>query len=931
MIRKLFLLLAAITSTVLTAGQQIPDDPHTTVGKLKNGMTYYLRHNSENRGCADFYIIHNVGALQEEDNQNGLAHFLEHMAFNGTERYPDKTILNFLEKDGVRFGYNVNAYTSRTETVYNISAVPLVRETFVDSVLYVLHDWSCAISCEEDALDAERGVISEEWRRKDEPRSLVADLQNNIIYNGSKHTRRNVIGTLEIINGFKRQEILDFYHKWYRPDLQAIAIVGDIDAEDMEERIKKIFSDIPSQENPAAKEEYIVPGQDGPVFKNMLDPRIKFNTLRVIHKQPYTPEEERNTNLFYKDKAVLQIANEIVKERFSRITQNDDCPAKNIAVVSSELSDDFYTTVITISPRSEDLQEEVLVMYATEIRRLLEHGFTADELKAAKFQAIRRLKSNPSETVRNREWADVCLEHFLRGEALISPARKKEIQSMLVSETTDQEVMEGIRNMLVDCEKIYSYSIEEGKTDLLPTKERMQQILSEVESSPIEPDYPEFQKIDFNIDTRPGTIVKASSADRSDFWSLSNGAEIIREKSDPVKSSNNLVIKAVFNTGFKAMPRERMGCSRVAATYISRNFGFRNYSRKDLRDNIESGNISMTLEIERDESTISLICGKEDADKAFKMLHLVLTEPYFDTDKSLERFKNTQIRSLEKDKSERSEFDRQHRRMRYGNNPWRSEITKEHYQGVDMDLVRDVFRRNFGRMNGLKVYICDDMDTEKIQEWCCRYIASVENTADTVMQEQLASWPQYRGRHRHIKSHPVKAVPKSEVNLNFKYDIKLNNKEFVIFDILDYIMNARCMNQIREERGGTYSVTFSTEVFPQGKIAESSIVFQTRPELTDLLVDDAHRLVEEMAKKGPSEEEFENARKYLAKRYQEVSARDKENLSRKMDRLVTKNQYGIDRQDHYMEILEKISRKDVRKMAERLVKGDSMLSVYTEE
>ena len=188
-LKSLALLLTAVLMIpAANAQERIPDDPAVKVGKLENGLTYYLRHNTENKGCADFYIIHNVGALQEEDNQNGLAHFLEHMAFNGTERYPDKTILNFLEKDGVRFGYNVNAYTSRTETVYNISAVPLARESFVDSVLFVLHDWSCAITCDQDALDAERGVISEEWRRKDEPRALMAELQNNLVYKGAKHT-----------------------------------------------------------------------------------------------------------------------------------------------------------------------------------------------------------------------------------------------------------------------------------------------------------------------------------------------------------------------------------------------------------------------------------------------------------------------------------------------------------------------------------------------------------------------------------------------------------------------------------------------------------------------------------------------------------------------------------------------------------------------
>ena len=236
--RLLFIFAAAVLSAQVLA-QPVPADPEFRVGRLDNGMTYYLCHNELPAGCADFYIAHNVGALQEEDNQNGLAHFLEHMAFNGTRHYPAKGLLEFLAKDGVRFGYNVNAYTARTETVYNISSVPLVRESFIDSVLLILHDWSCDISCEQKALDDERGVISEEWRLRDcDTRYAMMMKQNALIYKGSKQTERSVIGTLEVINGFKRQEILDFYHKWYRPDLQAIIVVGDFDVDEMEARVR---------------------------------------------------------------------------------------------------------------------------------------------------------------------------------------------------------------------------------------------------------------------------------------------------------------------------------------------------------------------------------------------------------------------------------------------------------------------------------------------------------------------------------------------------------------------------------------------------------------------------------------------------------------------------------------------------------------------
>lgn len=937
MIKKIFLLLAAIASSAMAAGQKIPDDPNTTIGKLENGLTYYLRHNSENKGCADFYIIHNVGALQEDDNQNGLAHFLEHMAFNGTERYPDKTILNFLEKDGVRFGYNVNAYTSRTETVYNISAVPQARESFVDSVLFILHNWSCAISCEQDALDAERGVISEEWRRKDEPRALMAELQNNLIYKGAKHTRRNVLGTLDIINGFRRQEILDFYHKWYRPDLQAIAIVGDIDVEDMEKRVKEIFSKIPAQQNPAQKETYVIPVQNGPIFENMLHPMVKVNTLKVIHKQPFPAREMRGSMEFYKDLALRNIVTEILKERFTRVTAREGCPAKHIALVTSKLSSDFYTSMFTISPKKEELQEECLALYALELKRALDHGFSADELQAAKFQAGKRARNGTGEeTEKNSEWIKSCIEHFLRGEALISPADKKEMQAMMISEATAEEVFDYMHKMFRDSEKIYSYTIDQKKKDLLPSTQRMQEILAQAEATSTSPAYPEFRKINLDV-TYPACLgTSTNPADTSCFVMDLGGRKgpcIKMMKVEPVKASNHLVIRAVFDTGFKTLPQDRIESARVAAAYITRNFGFRNYTRKDLRDSPETGDISMMMDIERDESVITVLCGRKDVEKAVKMLYLTITEPYFDTENNLEKFKQTQIKSLEKGRSDRSVYDEEHRRMRYCNHPWRREITAEHYKDVDMELVKDVFDRSFGDAGRLTAYICNDLSYEEIlHSDICNMIASLptKDMKDAIKCERHQSWPQYKGKHRHIRKNKLQTVPKSEVKLSFKYDIRLKNEEFVILDVLDYIMDARCMNKIREERGGTYSVTFSTETFLEGKMAESSIAFQTRPEMTDILVADAQALMEEMAAEGPTEDEFENARKYLAKHHMELADRYRNNLSRKLNQYVEKEKYGIDKQTDYLVMLEKLSRKDIRKMARRIVKGDSMLSVYTE-
>ena len=221
----------------------IPMDPQVRTGKLPNGMTYYVRHNAEPKERASFYIIQNVGAILENDDQNGLAHFLEHMAFNGTKHFPGrKGITNMLEKHGVEFGRNVNAYTAQDETVYNISDVPTTNPALLDTCLLVLHDWSSFLILADDEIDGERGVISEEWRTR---RTADFRLRNQImpvLLKGSKYAERDVIGDLNIIKNFKYQTLRDYYHKWYGPDLQAIAVVGDFDVDEMEKKIKELFS-----------------------------------------------------------------------------------------------------------------------------------------------------------------------------------------------------------------------------------------------------------------------------------------------------------------------------------------------------------------------------------------------------------------------------------------------------------------------------------------------------------------------------------------------------------------------------------------------------------------------------------------------------------------------------------------------------------------
>jgi predicted secreted protein len=229
------------------------------------------------------------------------------------------------------------------------------------------------------------------------------------------------------------------------------------------------------------------------------------------------------------------------------------------------------------------------------------------------------VKNGSQEAVKNGEWIKSCLEHFLRGEALISPVEKKELQTMMTKEATAEEVYDYIKKMFGQSEKIYSYSTEKDKTHLIPSVERMKEILAKVDAMPVEASYPEFRKIDISVNPDAGRIVATEGNEKDgEVWTLSNGARIIRMQTEPVKSSNHMVIKATFNTGFTVFPEKHMECSRIAASYIDRNFGFRKYSRKDLRDSPETGDVSMTVEIGKEESAISVTCSKNDVEKAFR-------------------------------------------------------------------------------------------------------------------------------------------------------------------------------------------------------------------------------------------------------------------------------------------------------------------------
>ena len=931
--RRLLFLLAAILPGIALA-QPIHPGAEFRVGRLDNGLTYYLAHSENPPGCADFYIAHNVGALQEEDNQDGLAHFLEHMAFNGTRHYPGNSILTFLAKEGVRFGYNVNAYTTRRETVYNLSSVPLVRESFVDSVLLILHDWSCDISCEPQALDDERGVISEEWRMRDDPRSRIARLQNNLIYKGAKQARRSVIGSLDVINNFKREEILDFYHKWYRPDLQAIIIVGDFDVDEMEKRVQKSFADISMPENAPQKETYFPSHLDEPLFEDIADPLLKFYALKIFCKQPYPGWEERSSEEFYRDWYCRNIVSSVLAERLKKAAQEKSSPARSAVLTTSEYEPDYFLSLFTVTPKDKGLIGESLEFTYREIRRLLLHGISPAEFEAAKLSVAQRAHLDRPvvrEDVKSEELVKKAIDHFLLNRPLVHPADLQEIQTRVLGDIGYEDIASYPEKMFRDSEIIYStcYNTVEDP-GIAPSPEQMKGILAKVDAEEIGPAFLEYNAPDMSVNASMGSILKVIPQKGYELWELSNGVKVYYKKADPVASHYHMAAIWRWDTGAKSYREDLITPSRIAASYLGGNLGFRGVEKQDYKNYPELSGFSLTISALRTKTAMTVTAGKGREEDAFKAVYLTLTEPFFG--KRLEKTKENELKSLARKKSNTTLFDERCTREVYGNHPWLQVVDSAAVEAVDMALVEDVFHRAFGDYRNLSVFICSDQDRATVEDYVCRYVASLQGEYPYEKSKVKAPMPLVKGTLTITEEHKPESEPLTNIYYAFLQKEEATTRNIVISDFLDYILSARYLNLIREERGGAYHVGYSTAIPDQADEPWRGIVqFKTRPEMADLLLQDVQDVMDKMCQEGPTPEEMDVAAKYMIKRHGEIEDRVKRSVGNQLDRLESTVLLGRDYDFDYEKMIESIGPKDVQEMARHFAAGDILKEIYTEK
>ena len=416
----LLLLVAGIFMPVMAQQemQPLPIDPKVRYGKLTNGLTYYIRHNEQPKERADFYIAQRVGSMQEEDSQAGLAHFLEHMAFNGSKNFPNHGIDDFTESVGIRGGENLNAYTSFDETVYMIMNAPVTRQNVVDSCMLILHDWSGFIALEDTAIEKERGVIREEWRTRQDAQARLWEQQLPKMYPGSRYANRMPIGSIDVINNFKPDELRAYYKKWYRPDLQSVIIVGDVDVDVVEARLKTMFADIPSPVNAAVREMHQVPDNDLPLVSVATDKEASNILLYLFYKHDKLPRDLYATPMGLVMDYIRNVASTMMTDRFNELLQKGNPP-----FVDAQASDGDYMIAkskdawsVACLAKEGKINESLTAMVA-ETQRLKQYGFTASEYERARINVLKSYETqfNEREKQKNDAYTNEYVSHFTDG------------------------------------------------------------------------------------------------------------------------------------------------------------------------------------------------------------------------------------------------------------------------------------------------------------------------------------------------------------------------------------------------------------------------------------------------------------------------------------------------------------------------------------
>ncbi len=808
--KSIFSTLFATCVLTLSAANPIPPDPSVRIGTLPNGLTYYIRHNDTPQGQADFFLAQRVGSVNENDDQQGLAHFLEHMCFNGTEHFAGNSLISYLESLGVKFGRNLNAYTSTDETIYNICEVPTVRTSALDSCVMILSDWSGRLLLDDADIDAERGVIRGEMRQRSNPGSRILTQLAPEIYQGNIYGSRMPIGKAEIIENFAPGTLRDFYHTWYHPKNQAVVIVGDINPDEMEQSVQRHFSDIVSSPSALTATSISVADNDTPIVVCGSDPEQSSDMIQVyIKDSALAPGQEGTIDEIRRD-YIRSLVSHMLVERFDELEATPDCPWSNMGIGFGKflLSGSRDALMIRATAKSASDARAALSDIYTELYRASLHGFTDTELSRAKLSERSELNSlmAKASTESNTELARRFARHFVRGGAM--PSTEQYYKMMAgVERTTDLTAVNDYFRHLVDTigtNRVTSiYATADDAATLTP--DILKADASAIDLAMIEPYTDTFAgRTLMETPPTPGAITSTTDGPfGTRILTLSNGIRVYLRPS--AAKPDEVMVHGVSPGGFSmdydpALKPAYKLCDDVLA--IS---GFGGHSSSDLRKLLAGHNVKSLLKIGNTAEEISVVSSPGDLETALQLLYLKATSINRD-DNAYGALMAEQRSKLNRPVSTATNAmgDTIHSIV-YRHHPLGAKLTAADLGSMDYDKVINLHHERFSDMTDFTFIVTGNFSPDSIRPLIETYLASLPAAGRRERARDIG-YGFYSGEGSYSYTHPMADNPQSITYSFFNGECPYDLQHILLAQTFGQILKSRLLAEIREARGLTYSI-----------------------------------------------------------------------------------------------------------------------------
>lgn len=907
--------------------QQLPNDSTVIKGKLDNGLTYYIKHNDKPAGRAEFYLATNVGAIQETPDQDGLAHFLEHMCFNGTKNFPDKAILDYLRSIGAEFGRNINASTGVEQTTYMLNNIPVSRTGIVDTCLLIMHDYSHYVTCDPVEIDKERGVILEEKRSRNNASWRMYEKSLPYYYGDSKYATCTLIGSEDNLKNFKPESLVNFYRTWYRPDLQAVIVVGDVDVKYVEGKIRELFSDIPASENPVPKVMPVIPDNREPVVGIITDPEATVTRIEMLWKRPARPEELNSTDVGMLLDIVDTYIALIMQERFSDITSRPDAPFLGASFGNGGLCETCDVTSGNITCK-EGEAIPAFKAFLTEVEKMKRYGFSEAEVNRAKDNILRAYEksSDAASTRTNPEFIDLYTSNFFDNTAYMDPATAYEYAKVMCSQINADILDQVASQMAPDTNLVIICKAPEKEGLAQPSREDFLNALAEVKASEVEANEEEsINEPLLNPDELKGAKVKKEKETiyGATEWTLKNGVKVVVY---PTEFKKDQVIIQLAKEGGRSIIATEDLPSFESNIYdlFENNSGIAGFPATKISKMLAGKSASITSSIGGIRHALIASASPKDLETAFQLLYLKFVEPRFDFDEYMLGIE--QIKAVLPNMKTQPNFIFQQRLDKdlYGDNPRNVSISEETLEKASMETIERVYRDQlFKDAAGAIVYIVGNVDLDTLKPMVEKYIGSLpKGKKPTAWIDNIPRIA--KGCKEDVFTAEMQTPMNTVLQVWTAY-IPYSVKTSVVLDAASYILDMIYTETLREEEGGTYgaSANMSIQRIPEER-ALIQVYFNTNPEQSDRLRELAVKGLEDLAANGPTEEQLSMAIENFKKKLPESRISNAYWLGN------LQNWYNYDGEDFdalYEQAIDEISAEDIKSVLSSILAQNNFIEI----